>query len=346
MAWDGSGNFNLIYNWVNDANAGIRITASRFDTQEGDIATGLENCVTLDGQNTPTADLPMDTQKHTGVGNATARTNYLAMGQFQDGGGIYAATAGTAPSFTSTFSPAITAYAAGQRFIVKFHSDGAGSDTINVNGVGAKNIYYNGAATAANTIKSGDTAVLIYDGTQFNMLKNFNGGIETISVPAGAIRPGQNSGAAALSTAAGSDATKPDYDYLAFDASTEEYAQLWVKMPKSWNEGTITATFVWTAASGSGDVIWGIRGVALGNDDPFDTAFGTAQTVTDTLITAEDVHITSATSAVTIAGTPAEGDTVVFQVYRDADAGGDTLAVDARLVGVMINYTTDAGTDD
>ena len=81
-------------------------------------------------------------------------------------------------------------------------------------------------------------------------------------------------------------------------------------------------------------VIFGVQAIALSNDDAIDTAFGTAQTVTDTLITALDVHVTSATSSITIAGTPATDDVIYFQIYRDADAGGDTLAVDARALGV------------
>lgn len=124
-----------------------------------------------------------------------------------------------------------------------------------------------------------------------------------------------------------------------FDASSDEFVQFAVPSPKFWDAGTVTAEFYWTAASGSGDVIWGIQGLALSNDDALDTAFGTAQTVTDTLITANDVHVTSATSAVTIAGSPVAGDWVTFQIYRDANAGGDTLGVDARLIGVRIQFT-------
>jgi hypothetical protein len=50
------------------------------------------------------------------------------------------------------------------------------------------------------------------------------------------------------------------------------------------------------------------------------------------------MHISAATSAVTIGGTPAANRPIQFQVYRDADAGGDTLATDARLLGVEITF--------
>jgi hypothetical protein len=50
------------------------------------------------------------------------------------------------------------------------------------------------------------------------------------------------------------------------------------------------------------------------------------------------MHASAATSAVTIGGTPAANAPIQFQIYRDADAGGDTLAVDARLLGVEIIF--------
>lgn len=131
---------------------------------------------------------------------------------------------------------------------------------------------------------------------------------------------------------------------LDYDASTAEYAQFMVPMPKSWDEGTITAQFVWTAGN-TGNVVWGIQGIALSDDDAVDTAFGTAQTVTDGVTAAGDIMISGATAAVTIGGSPAQDDLVVFQVYRDAANGSDTCAVDAKLIAVRLFMTLDAGND-
>jgi len=132
---------------------------------------------------------------------------------------------------------------------------------------------------------------------------------------------------------------------LDFDAATPEYAQFLVAMPKSWNEGTVTAEFLWTAASGTGAVIWGLQGLALSDDDALDAAFGTAQEVTDSLLSAGDLHRSAETAAITIGGTLAEGDLVVFQIYRGASDGGDTLAADAQLIGVRLFYSTGAKND-
>ncbi len=125
---------------------------------------------------------------------------------------------------------------------------------------------------------------------------------------------------------------------LDFDPDSDEYAQWTVWMPDDWDGGTVTAKFAWTAASGSGDAVWGIQGRAYADDDAIDAAWGTAQTVADTLTAAGDVCLSGATPACTLAGSPAAGQLVQFRVYRDADAGGDTLAADARLLAVKLTY--------
>lgn len=132
---------------------------------------------------------------------------------------------------------------------------------------------------------------------------------------------------------------------LDFDQSADEFAQFMFPMPKGWNEGTVAVQFIWTAAAGSGDVVWGARAVAISNDDALDAAFGTAQTVTDTLTATNDQCTSSYTSAITIGGSPAEGDLVVFGIYRDADNGSDTLNADAKLIGIRLKYTTNAVDD-
>lgn len=168
-------------------------------------------------------------------------------------------------------------------------------------------------------------------------------GAQTAWIPAGAMTQRTTNGAA--SGTAETTTNKKMLKTLDFDAATAEYAQFDVRMPKSWNEGTVTAFFLWSNASGTGNVVWALQGVAISDDDVLDVAFGTAQTVTDGVTAAGDLMQSAETSAITIAGTPAAGDLVSFQVYRDAANGSDTLAVDARLHGVVLIYTTDAAND-
>jgi hypothetical protein len=163
------------------------------------------------------------------------------------------------------------------------------------------------------------------------------GGSTNVWIPAAAWIPRTTTGAGIDSRELSTN--KINTDELLFDAGTDEFAQALVVMPNNWNAGTVTAKFHWTASTSSGDVVWGLSGRAYANDDALDQAQGTAQTVTDTLTATNDVDITSATSAITLAGTAASGNPVIFEVYRDANAGGDTLATDARLLGVEISYT-------
>ncbi|TXH54691.1 MAG: hypothetical protein E6Q97_10290 [Desulfurellales bacterium] len=169
-------------------------------------------------------------------------------------------------------------------------------------------------------------------------------GKQTVWVPAGAMVARTTNGAASGTTE--STTNKVMNKTLDFDTTTQEFAQFAIAFPKGWNEGTVTFIPYWTAASGSGGVVWGLAGVALSDDDAIDTAFGTAQTSTDTLITAVDVHVGPESSAITIAGTPAAGDIVYFQVNRTVSDGSDTLGVDAKLIGIKLIYTIDTVIDD
>lgn len=132
---------------------------------------------------------------------------------------------------------------------------------------------------------------------------------------------------------------KINTDELLFDPAAIEYAQAMVVLPNNWNAGTVTARFFWTASTGSGSVVWALRARSYADDDALDQAMGTAQSVTDTLLTTNDMHISAATSAITIGGTVANGNAIIFEAYRDATNGSDTLGSDARFLGLQISYT-------
>mgnify|MGYP003664563812 FL=1 len=170
-------------------------------------------------------------------------------------------------------------------------------------------------------------------------------GTETMWVPSSAMYGATTNGADAQQVE--TTATRPDMKVLDFDASTDEFAQFSVAFPKSWNEGTVTYQVYWTPAStNTGNCIFGLQGVSCGDSDTIDIAYGTAVTVTDAGIgTVEDQQVSAASSAVTIAGSPAVDQQTYFQLFRDANAGGDTFSADARVLGVKLFYTTDAAND-
>ena len=171
---------------------------------------------------------------------------------------------------------------------------------------------------------------------------------QTIFIPAAAMTPRSANGCATLATSNGAS-NQPDVPYLAFDGAAVEYAGFQVWMPKGWDEGVIKAQFAWRRASGTGaaNVVWGIRALAVSNSDSPAAAFGTGATVTSPADTATaDFVLSAETGECTIGGSPAEGDLVFFEVYRDATNGSDTLdAVDAWLTGVKLIYTAASNTD-
>ncbi|HYE47010.1 MAG TPA: hypothetical protein VEA44_14705 [Caulobacter sp.] len=266
---------------------------------------------------------------------------------------IQGATAAGGSSNAFTLTESLSAYVTGERYSFRANHTITGSATLNINSLGAKTIKKMGSSgladLASGDIQNGQPVTCEYDGTYLVMVTPVAAdaaiaqGLHTIWVPAGAMVTRSTNGAAAGTTELSSN--KVMLKTFDFDASTQEHVQFQVAMPKSWNESTVTAVFHWTAASGSGNVIWGLQGLATSDDDAMDAAFGTAQEVTDTLLTANDNHRTSATSAITIAGTPAAEDLVIFQVYRKAASASDTLAVDAKLLGVKLFITIDAATD-
>jgi len=142
-------------------------------------------------------------------------------------------------------------------------------------------------------------------------------------------------------------ATRPDLKVFDFDASTAQYTQFSVAMPESWDLGTVTYQVYWSpSTTNTGNCIFGLQGVACGDSDTIDVAYGTAIEVTDAGIgTVEDQQVTSESSAMTIAGSPADDQQTYFQLYRDAADGSDTFTGESRVLGVKIYYTTNAAND-
>ena len=130
-----------------------------------------------------------------------------------------------------------------------------------------------------------------------------------------------------------------DLVVMSFDPVIQEHAQWSVLMPDDWDGGTIAAQFVWSAASGSGGVTWGLQGRTYGDGDAIDQSWGTAQEVADTLLLADDLHVSAATAAITLAGTGSGACLAQFRAYRDPSDASDTIAVDALMIGVTISYT-------
>ena len=171
-------------------------------------------------------------------------------------------------------------------------------------------------------------------------------GKETIWIPALAMYPSDTGGCAALAgTELASDINRPFLQTLAFDKDSDEAAQFSIAFPKSWNEGTITFQPFFTAnTTNTGSAKFMLKGVAISNDGAINVDFGTAQgTAIGFSGTAYDLMVGNESAAITIAGSPAAGDQVFFQIFRDVSA--DNMSADALLTGIKIHFTTDAAND-
>lgn len=169
MSYNGSGTFN-----INTAGqpvvTGTVITSTAFNLLTTDLASGLSNAITKDGQTTPTANIPMGTFKITGLGAGTNATDAAQYGQLQSGATIIATVTGT-DTLTGSLTPAITAYATGNLFSFVAATTNTGAVTINLNSLGAKSITKQGTtALVAGDITSGRVQLIEYDGTRFQLL--------------------------------------------------------------------------------------------------------------------------------------------------------------------------------
>jgi len=170
-------------------------------------------------------------------------------------------------------------------------------------------------------------------------------GVQTIWIPALAMRPTDSNGCAAI-TSVETTAGRPDMHVLDFDKDADEAAQFQVCFPKSYGLGTVTFQVWWAGLAATTGVAWGLQGVGVPDNSTIDVAYGTAIVVTDDAQGAvEEVLVTAESGAVTIAGTVADNDICFFRIFRDVSDGNDDLAGDARLLGIKLFFTTDAEND-
>lgn len=186
LSFNGSGTFVRLYNWVNDAAANIKIRADRMDAEMNGMATGLSTCITKDGQTTVTANLPMATYRHTGVGAAVNRTDYARAGEVQDGSFNWVDGGGTADAITASYSIPLTALVDGQLCFVRATAANATTTpTFSPSGLTARTIVKNGnhALAAGDIAGDGHELILRYrlSDTKWELLNPAVTGVPTLT---------------------------------------------------------------------------------------------------------------------------------------------------------------------
>jgi hypothetical protein len=197
----------------------LDISSSRMDADTGDItANGLGNCLTRDGQGSPTANLPMNGFRHTGVQNAVARTDYAALGQVQDDLLNWTIAGGTSDAITATYTPALTVLNDGQICFVRATAANAtttpnfspnGLTPRTITRTGGNPLVVSGPQFSASDIPGGlGEMILRYNATNTRW--------ELLNPSNGALNPGIPTTGAVMFTLASS----APYGWLMFDDGT------------------------------------------------------------------------------------------------------------------------------
>ncbi len=317
-----------------------------------------------DATSTPVRDCPAVTNKFMtaeAVATGTCSQSFISASAATPPS--YVADSGAVNAYVATLSPAIASYSAG--LVVRFlpaNANTTTNPTLNVNSVGAATITKFGtSALVANDLVTTQIAEVVYDGTDWELQnpntvanvvtssstntftnKTFNqegtgNVLTTVSVlPFNAALCNNSTPAPALSlptTAAptpncltGTNIQSATLDY---DHSTAENAVYQTILPHT-QTGNIDISLYWlvTSGGGSGAVKWTISTACAATGATFDTAYNSAQTVTTSVGSNNNVTESTQTSLTTTGC--AVDDVMYIKIGRDVS---DSFTGTARLMG-------------
>lgn len=278
-----------------------------------------------------------------GVPDATARDEFVAMGQIQDGDGVYAADTGAADAYAIAPTPAITAYAAGQWFAFKAANANTGASTLDVSSLGTKSILWpDGTALSAGDIPANAIVEVRYDGTQF-LLKT----VAQKPGTAAYVNTGTSSGQVPLMdsvgypAANGSQITNIPFprgfiDGLVLANGTDADHDINIAAGKARDSGDAANMTNSATLTKQIDAPWAVGSAAGGNDQ---AQLDGAQTVTFTDNGASDDFVTIDSGTWTV--TPSAGDTLVVVGGTNAGSYQITAATTTQIDVPTGSFTGD-----
>lgn len=163
MSRDGNGNYFLPAG--QPVTTGTTIDSTVFNLAMSDIRDALTQSLSKDGQTTPTANLPMGGNRHTGVSDATVATQYASAKQVQNGSlNTASSVSNVVDAYAASISPAIALYTDGMRIVLTpTVTNTTTAPTLSLNGLGAKAITKeNNIACVAGDLVLNVAADLVY----------------------------------------------------------------------------------------------------------------------------------------------------------------------------------------
>jgi hypothetical protein len=173
-------------------------------------------------------------------------------------------------------------------------------------------------------------------------------GKHMVPVLAASMVPDLTSPPAVASVSLGSG--KPNFVGYDFDKDTAEYLHFTLPMPPSYDGGSIVFQAVWTGATTAGivgnPVSWALSAVTMADGESLNQSLPNPSVSNDQFQGANAVHISPLSGAITATGTPTGGELMAFRFYRNATASiNDTYDQDARLIAVLVYFSTAKGND-
>lgn len=129
MPRNGSGQYNLPYNWNDDKANGIKVLASRMQGQDQDIADALTGSLASDGQTALTGDLDFNSNKAVDLADGEDTQDAVVVGQAQTGELQYYGLSSTIPlgvagvDYEVNSNPTLLEYVDGLNFSFLAHVD-------------------------------------------------------------------------------------------------------------------------------------------------------------------------------------------------------------------------------
>lgn len=189
------------------------------------------------------------------------------------------------------------------------------------------------------------------DGEDLTQLKQAIAAMVEAALPSSTTIETDFLAASAFSTASDSDiasglveTTTNGQAYPVMDMPVAADSELHISypMPESWNRGTVKAKVLWLPEDGEtvgNELTMALAAGAVSPGEDLDISLGTAVTISDAVLGDGLLHVSDASAAMTVGGTPALGDLLHIVLTRDVDGGTTDMTGAARIVGLLIQYT-------